>query len=185
MSREQRFFHDVAFFVVASVMLGSIFSTAFSAEDRIFVADEKISLILPDGWEESALNANVVEAGFATQDNRTSCFFMRYGAGTNASMQDLMDMTIASFEEEFTIRKEADSKTGQVKGPGEKKWPAIFKTMEATVTKGEKEFEMRFYLLIFDVGRDLYLLQATTTLPIRESRERQVYEFIRSLVAKP
>lgn len=185
MKREQRFFRRRCLFVAILPLLTLFPAATACAGDRILVANDKISLILPDGWKESELNAGVVEAGFATQDQRTSAFFTKYGAGTLASMQELIDMTVESFEKEFTIRKESDPVTGQVQGPGEKKWPAIFKTLEATVMKGEKEFEMRFYVLIFDVGTNLYLLQATTTLPVRESRERQVYEFIRSLVAKP
>ncbi|MDF1850810.1 MAG: hypothetical protein P1U85_08255 [Verrucomicrobiales bacterium] len=184
MSREQRFFLVQRLFVVTGLIL-LLQPYVSRAEDRQRIADDKISLVVPDGWEESDLNAGVVEAGFATQDKRTSAFITKYSAATRASMQELMDMTIASFEKEFTIRKESDSVTGQVQGPGEKKWPAIFKTLEATVTKRGDEFEMRFYLLFFDVGSQLYLLQATTTIPVRESREKQVYELIRSLVAKP
>jgi hypothetical protein len=42
---------------------------------------------------------------------------------------------------------------------------------------------MRFYLFVFDTGKNLYLVQASTTQPVRESREAQIYEFLRSLVA--
>ena len=184
MSREQRIFLVPRFFV-GILLLGFALSANLSAEDRILITDDKISLVLPGGWEESELNADVAEAGFATQDQRTSLFFTKYGAGTLASMQELMDMTIEGFEKQFTIRKEAKSSTGQVQGPGEKKWPAIFKTMEATVEKGDDRFEMRFYVMIFDTGTWLYLIQGTTTIPVRDSREKQVYELIRSIVAKP
>ncbi|MEX2580365.1 MAG: hypothetical protein WD342_15005 [Verrucomicrobiales bacterium] len=43
---------------------------------------------------------------------------------------------------------------------------------------------MKFYLLVFDTGTNLYFLQTSTTRPVREARERQIYEFIRSIVAK-
>ena len=77
----------------------------------------------------------------------------------------------------------AKAKTGDVAGP-ERKWPGIFTTVEASVAKGDETFEMKFYLLVFETGSRLYLMQASTTLPVREARERQVYELIRSLVAK-
>lgn len=184
MSREQRFFLTPGFFVVSGIVLGLPFCS-LQAEDRITISDDRVSFVLPDGWQKSDLNATVVEAGYETQDKRTSAFFTKYAPGIQGSMQDLMDMTIEGFEKQFFIEKESESVTGQVQGPGDKKFPAIFKTLEAKVTRNEDEFEMRFYLLIFDVGTRLYLLQATTTKPVREAREKQVYELIRSLVAKP
>lgn len=60
----------------------------------------------------------------------------------------------------------------------------IFTTVEAKVEKGGKTFAMKFYLLVFDTGSRLYLMQAGTTLPVGEARERQIHERIRSLVAK-
>jgi hypothetical protein len=42
---------------------------------------------------------------------------------------------------------------------------------------------MRFHLFLFDTGSKLYLVQASTTKPIRESREKQIFELLRSLVA--
>ncbi len=100
-------------------------------------------------------------------------------------MHEIVDATVVNFEERFKLRNEEDSKTGQVAGPGEKKWPAIFKTFEGEMVRGEKTFEMKFYLLIFDTGTELYLMQASTTIPIRGSREKQIFEMIRSIIAKP
>jgi hypothetical protein len=103
--------------------------------------------------------------------------------GFGGGMQDILDATIANYEATFIVKDVAKAKTGDVAGP-ERKWPGIFTTVEASVAKGDETFEMKFYLLVFETGSRLYLMQASTTLPVREARERQVYELIRSLVAK-
>jgi hypothetical protein len=105
-------------------------------------------------------------------------------------MQDLMDLTIANFDadERFHLKKVDDYKTGQVngiKGGREKKWPAIFSQAEGTVTRGDQFNEMRFYLLVFDVGDSMYFVQASTTIPVRMGREKEIMEMIRSIIAKP
>jgi hypothetical protein len=107
--------------------------------ERFDIAEGRLSVILPDGWGKTDLNAaDVKEVGKA--------------------------------------------KTGEVPGKT-RKWPAIFATVEAVVKKGKETFAMRFYLFVFDTGKNLYLVQASTTQPVRESREAQIYEFLRSLVA--
>ncbi|MEM6278805.1 MAG: hypothetical protein AAF733_04955 [Verrucomicrobiota bacterium] len=153
------------------------------AGERVLVADDKISIELADGWSETELNQGDVLAGFATQDQRYSLFLNSFEAG--GSMQEVIDATMVNFEEKFTIRSEEKAVTGQTQGPGDKKWPAIYKTMEADFDRGDQVFGMRFYLLIFDTGTSLYLIQASATLPVRDSRETQIIEMIRSIVAKP
>jgi len=150
--------------------------------ERLEIAEGRLSLILPDGWQKTDLNAADVVAGYATQDNRSSLFIREMDSGLGGGMQDLLDATLANFEAAFEVKDVADSKTGEVPGKS-RKWPAIFTTVEATVKKAGESFEMRFYLFIFDTGTHLYLVQASTTKPIREAREMQVYEFLRSLVA--
>lgn len=183
MGREQRIFRRYHVFTVVAVALMGVLPAFSALPKRVVVADEKISMELPDGWAETDLNAGDVLAGFATQDSRSSAFFTRFRSG--GSMQEVIDATVVNFEERFTIRSEEEPKTGQVAGPGEKKWPAIFKTFEGEMERGDKVFAMKFYLLIFDNGTDLYLLQASTTLPVRDAREKQIFEMIRSIVAKP
>lgn len=158
---------------------------SLGAGERVLIAEDRISFELPDGWYETELNTGDVVAGFATQDNRSSIFFNELDGAIGGSMTDLIDGTVANFEQRFEVVEVAESKSGQVQGPGEKKWPAIFTTVEANVKKGRDEFEMRFYLLVFDTGDHLNFFQASTTKPIREARERQIYELIRSIVAKP
>lgn len=184
MRQEQRFFPGVSVFVSFLWLVLGPSSDLGAAEFRVKIADDRLSIVLPAGWMETDLNAGDVLAGFATQDNRSSVFFREIEAGLGGSMQDLMDGTIFNFEQRFEIADDGEVKTGQVQGPGEKKWPAIFTTLEATVTKGTESFEMRFYVLIFDTGERLYTVQASTTKPIREARERQIYEMIRSIIAK-
>ena len=184
MKGEQRFFRGIRVFALAGVVFATGCFDDARAGERITIADGKLSLVLPDGWAETDLNAGDVVAGYATQDQRNSAFFNRIDPSSGGSMQDLLDATITNFEARFEIEEVAEAKTGQVQGPGEKKWPAIFTTVEAVVPVGQDEFEMRFYLLIFDIGDQLYTLQASTTKPIREAREEQIYELIRSLVAR-
>lgn len=100
-------------------------------------------------------------------------------------MSDIIDSTIQNFEESFVIKREDETfKTGQVQGPGEKKWPAVFTTIEATLDAKPKPFTFKFYLMIFDTGSALYFIQASTTKPIRGVREKQIMELIKSIVAK-
>lgn len=185
MTQEQRIFRRSGVFVAALIGLGSaVFINSTAAGLRVKIADEKVSFELPAGWAATDLNAGDVLGGYATQDNRSSAFFRDFDGSVGGSMQELLDSTILNFEQRFKLTKVDEAKTGQVKGPGEKKWPAIFTTFDATVVKGRESFEMRFYLLVFDTGNRLYTLQASTTRPVREARERQIYEMIRSIVAK-
>lgn len=183
MDIEQRFFAGKWFFVgVAALVL--ILPTGIQAGKRVVLAEGRLSIELADGWSESDLNAKDNFPGFATQDQRSSLYLREIGSDAGGSMEDLLTATVANYETVFRVSKVSETKTGQVDGPV-KKWPAIFATLEAVVTKGSEEFPMRFYLLIFDTGDHLTLLQASTTMPVREAREQQIYEMIRSLVAKP
>lgn len=156
---------------------------ATEAAERTLIDEGRISLILPDGWEKTELNAAEVIAGYATQDNRSSVFFRLIPGGSGGDMEDILDATIRNYEATFPVKKVGKTTTGEIDGP-ERKWPGIFTTVETEVEKDEKTFPMKFYLLVFDTGSRLYLMQAGTTLPVREARERQIHELIRSLVAK-
>lgn len=183
MRSEQRFFLQSAVFV-CFLMAVPIFQKALvGAEDRVLIADGKISLIIPDGWAKTELNAADALAGYATQDNRNSVFFRSIPISGTGGMQELLNATVANYESTFKVKDVSKAKTGQVEGP-DRKWPAIFTTLEATVVKEEASFEMKFYLFVFDTGSNLYLMQATATLPVREAREKQIYELIRSIVAR-
>ena len=132
------------------------------------------------------MNKETSLAGFASSDNATSIFFRAIDPGSTGSMQDLMDATITNFEQAFPVKKiDEDYKTGQVQGPGEKKWPAIFTTIEGELEAKPKSFKMRFYLMIFDTGESLYFIQASTTMPVRTVREREVLTLMKSMIAKP
>jgi hypothetical protein len=183
MSTEQRIFHRCVVFLGIILIFTAGGESIPAAEKREMIADGRISLVIPGGWQKTELNAADVLAGYATQDNRSSVFFRQMEASSNAGMQELLDGTIANYEATFKVKDVAKAKTGDVAGP-DRKWPGIFTTVEATVVKGAESFEMKFYLLVFDTGTKLYIMQASTTLPIREARERQIYELIRSLVAR-
>lgn len=184
MPQEQQIERAQGTFQVLLAFVFAVFTGSVAAEYRVKMAEDRLSIALPSGWEETDLNAGDVLGGYATQDNRSSVFFREMGGQVGGSMQDIIDAAIAGFEQRFELEKVEEPKTGQVRGPGEKKWPAIFTTAEATVKKGEEEFPMRFYLMVFDTGDRLYFVQASTTKPVREARERQIYEMIRSIVAK-
>ncbi|MEC5129243.1 hypothetical protein VSU19_20955 [Verrucomicrobiales bacterium BCK34] len=184
MTNDQRFFPRAAriFSALASVIL--IFGTGLRAEERVIFADDAISIALPLGWQKSDLNKDKVLAGFATQDNRTSVFFTRFEATNQSFMVDLIDSTLANFEQIYRLENYSKYKKGKVKGI-DKEHQAIFATVEGTHERDdETSFEMKFYLLTFNVEDRYYLMQASTTMPIREARERQIYELIRSIVAK-
>ncbi len=189
MDAGQRFFLRRAVFLVSVAAVMALLIEGFAAGKQVIIAEEKIAMTLPLGWYESNLNADSVEAGFATEDSHSSIFFKSFDGG-NGSMQDLMDLTIANFDEDerFHLKKVDDYKTGQVGGikdGEEKQWPAIFSQAEGVVRKGDLEYEMRFYLLVFDVGDRVYFVQASTTMPARVGRENEIMEMIRSIIAKP
>ena len=183
MRSEQRFFDTLHVFLRFLAVAIFLSGSGAGAADRTLIDEGRVSLIVPDGWIKTELNAADVLVGYATQDNRSSVFFRAMSPEFGGGMQDILDATIANYEATFKIKEVAKAKTGDVAGP-ERKWPGIFTTVEASVVKGDETFEMKFYLLVFETGSRLYLLQASTTLPVREARERQVYELIRSLVAK-
>lgn len=99
-----------------------------------------------------------------------------------------MDGVIESFDRDKNMRinKTDDQyKTGQVKGVSDKKFPAIYTTAEITyVANPSKDFEMKLYLFVVDCGVNQYFIQATTTKPVRGTREKQILDMIKSLIAR-
>ncbi len=174
-----------AFFLSLCFLLPAGPMTSFALPTKVKIADNSIALELPDGWKTSDLNSDQVLAGYASSDNATSVFFRAVDPASTGSMADLMDYTVANFEQQFQVKQVNDSyKTGQVQGPGEKKWPAIFTTMEAMVPANPDPLRMKFYLLIFDTGDSLYFMQGSTTMPVRDAREKEVLAIIKSIVAR-
>lgn len=171
-----------------ATILAAILATAALADEpirrgeRFDFAEGRLSAVLPDGWGRTELNAGDVAAGFATQDQRSSLFVRELEPSPAGGMQELLDATLANYEATFEVKHVGEARTGDVPGRS-RKWPAIFTTADAVVTKGSESFEMRFYLFLFDTGSHLYLVQASTTKPVREAREAQIYEFLRSLFA--
>lgn len=189
MGAGQRFFIRWVFFLLAIFVVFGPRTSIQASGKKVIIAEKKIAVTLPLGWYESDPKRDDVEAGFNTRDNRSSIFFRSFDGG-NGTMQDLMDLTIANFDvdKRFYLKKVDDYKTGQVGGildGSEKKWPAIFSQAEGVVRKEGLDYEMRFYLLVFDVGDRVYFVQASTTLPVMVGRENEIMEMIRSIVAKP
>ena len=100
-------------------------------------------------------------------------------------MVDILESTINNFDqnEALTLGKVEAHKTGQIKGVG-KKFPAIYSTFDATLKAKPKDFEMKFYLFVFDAGAVQYLIQASSTKPVWDVREKQIMTMIRSVVAR-
>ena len=180
----QRIFRNRGVFVALMVaVLGACFSWGWAEE--VTIADGKIVLNVPLGWEESELNSEVVLGGWQTKDRHASAFIQPFAASRQASMDDLMRNTVKNFENQFEVERVEEFKTGQVKGPGEKKWPAIYAVLDADLDKGDKEFKMRFFLMIFDTGDGLYQFQGSTVFPVSRSLEMAILDLMRSIVAKP
>ncbi|MAS94118.1 MAG: hypothetical protein CMO55_13055 [Verrucomicrobiales bacterium] len=181
MTGEQRFFPRVAYLGAIFLLVCSVFQDVLGEE--VEVAEGRISLNVPLGWEKSDLNQGEVLAGWATADSRSSVFLREMNASSGGSMDDLLRNTVNNYEKIFDVKDVGEFRTGQVNGP-EKKWPAIFSMVEADVDKGEKTHEMRFYLMIFDTGSSLYFFQGSTTIPVSSGRENDVMGMMRSIVAK-
>ncbi len=162
---------------------GILISQCFAGGKRETFADGKISVEIPDGWSPSDLNKERTLGGWASSDKTTSVYFLSFLAG-NGAMQDVLDSTIENYAKQFKLSKESKPKTGTINGPGEKKWPAIYVSLEGDMDAQPVPFRMKFYLMIFDVGDAQYLIQATSTRPIWDVRERQILEMIRSVVAR-
>jgi len=162
---------------------GFLVSQGLAGGKRETFAEGKISVEIPDGWSQSDLNKERTLGGWASSDKSTSVYFLSFLAG-NGAMQDILDSTIENYAKQFELSKESEPKTGTIQGPGEKKWPAIYVTLEGDMEAQPAPFKMKFYLMIFDVGDAQYLIQATTTRPIWDVRERQILEMIRSVVAR-
>jgi len=176
----------VQFFPVllAATWVAGIAEKAMALDEIVTFDEDRITMTLPDGWEKSELNREAALAGFQSSDSTTSLFFRDYQEVGDVGMREVLDATVANFEKEFRFTEDGEVRQGTVKGIGEKRWPGIFTTFEAEAENDSKTFRWKFYRLIFDTGDRIVLVQATTTIPLRQSRDRQVMDAIRSLVVK-
>jgi len=160
-------------------------SICLAEEKRVLIADDKISLIVPQGWKKSEQNLDTTLAGWESPDQKASFFFQPMTSDVNLSMKELMDLTVDQFEknEGLEFQKIGPYKTGQVKG-SKKPFPAIYTTMDMVFKASQKDIELKYYLLIFDVGAQQYFLQASINKPVWDVREKQILEMIQSLVAR-
>ncbi|MDF1752253.1 MAG: hypothetical protein P1U89_05680 [Verrucomicrobiales bacterium] len=159
---------------------------AFSAgSERVVFAEDKLSVIVPDGWKKSERNTDTTLIGWESPDETTSVFFQKTGYDRSLGMEDILDEIIEEFEvsESIKVKHAANYKSGQVNGVG-KKFPAIFSTLDVTLIANPKDFEMEFYLFVFDTGDVQYFIQASSTKPVRDIRKKQIMSLIRSLVAR-
>lgn len=184
MTNDQRFFPALVRIFSAITLSILVFATPLRAEERVVFADEAISIAIPLGWEKTDLNKDKVLAGFTTQDSRTSVFFTELQASSQSFMVDLIDNTLANFEQVYELENYSKNKKGKVRGI-DKEHQAVFATVEGAHERDDgSTFELKFYLLAFNVENRFYLMQASTTMPIRGAREKQIYELMRSIIAK-
>ena len=161
-------------------------TTICIAEDkRTLIANDKISLIVPEGWIKSERNLNTTLAGWESPDQKASFFFQPLSSDVGLSMTELMDLTVDQFEnnEGLVFEKIDKYKTGQVKGV-DKSFPAIYTTMDMTFPTSHKDIKLKYYLLIFDVGPLQYFMQASINKPVWDVREKQILSMIQSIVTR-
>ena len=169
---------------ITILMMG--FTTLYlDAGERVVFAEEKLSIEVPDGWKKSKLNVDKTLAGWESPDSTTSMFFTKFNASLNLGMPELMDSVVTNFEnsKELEFKKVDEYKTGKIKGVA-KTFPAIFTTLDMTFKGPKKDFEMKYYLFVFDTGDTQYLAQATTTKPVWDVREKQIMSVIKTLIAR-
>ena len=166
-------------------LAGGVWVSAQQINNRVSFHDNKISVGLADGWKESDQNkgAQNLLAGFESSDQRSSIFFTLAAANSQADMIDIMDGAVKNFETAFEVKKVSDYKTGQVQGPN-KKWPAIYATMELEMKTNRDPIPFRFYVMIFDTGTELFMIQGSTMKPIRDVREKEILKMFKSVIAK-
>lgn len=153
--------------------------------ERVIIDQGKLSIELPDGWTKSKRNAGNVLIGWESSDQTGSVFIQKLNVGGAIGMVEMMDGFIDNFADNEALIFEGSSeiKTGQVQGV-DRKWPAVFATVDAQLEAKPKNFEMKFYLFIFDTGSAQYYIQGSSTKPIWDVREKQIMSLIRSIVAK-
>ena len=102
----QRFFIIWVFFLLSMFVVFGPRPSIQASDKKVIIAEKKIAVTLPLGWYESDRKRDGVEAGFNTRDNRLSIFFRSLDGG-NATLQDLMDLTIANFDvdKRFYLKK--------------------------------------------------------------------------------
>jgi hypothetical protein len=168
------------------VLFAAGLSVDVTAGERIVFADQKLSFELPDGWKKSERNQGTTLGGWESPDQTSSVFFQQMNVTVGLSMTDIMDDIIDNFEknEGMVFRKVGEYKTGQVNGPGKKKFPAIYTTLDSTLKATPKDFEIQFYLFVFDTGSTQYFMQASITKPVWDVREKQIMSLVRSLIVR-
>lgn len=179
--------HKVAFLSLGVWMIISSIATTVYSGERVVIADDKLSFEVPDGWKKSELHSKTTLGGWQSVDKTASVYFQKFQAGADQGMEDIMDTIIEGFEakDDMKVSDLAKYKTGQVKGPGTKKFPAIYTTLDITLeTEKDGDFKMRFYVFVVDTGTAQYTIQANTTMPIRKARENQIMGLVKSLVAR-
>ncbi|NNE91491.1 MAG: hypothetical protein HKN23_07575 [Verrucomicrobiales bacterium] len=171
------------FFRTVVVVLG-VWTAAASAQaqrnKRFAFADGKISMELADGWKKIEREGTL--GAFESSDQKSSMFFTIAAAAGASGMPEILEGALDNFEQAFIVKKTGDFKSGQIQGPN-KKWTAIFTTLELEMEAKPHNVPFRFYITIFDTGSALYMIQGSTMMPVRDVREKEIFRMIRSVIA--
>ena len=174
------------FGMMAALAATTVLNTASAQrpEKRVSFHDNKVSVVLQDGWVKSERKGDQLIAGFVSSDERSSVFFTLAAAGNRAEMKDIMDGAVKNFENAFDVKKVSKYATGQIQGPN-KKWPAIYATMELEMKTNRDPIPFRFYVVVFETKSQIYMIQGSTMSPIREVREKEIIKMMKSVIAQP
>ena len=79
------------FGMMAALAATTVLNTASAQrpEKRVSFHDNKVSVVLQDGWVKSERKGDQLIAGFESSDERSSVFFTLAAAGNRAEMKDI------------------------------------------------------------------------------------------------
>ena len=143
----------------------------------IEIEGTRLTITLGDGWDVSKRNTDKVLAGFESSDERSSIFLSEAAANGRMDMLQIMEATIANFENAFIVESVGDVKTGPLSGGG----VAAFCMIDLEMKTTGKPIPFRFYLYLIDTEEGMYLFQGSTMKPVRGVREDEIMASIRSL----
>ncbi|MEZ5433704.1 MAG: hypothetical protein R3F31_21575 [Verrucomicrobiales bacterium] len=97
-------------------------------------------------------------------------------SGGNSSNFDLVRNYIEVYKQNFALIQEGDYKSGKV-GDIE----AAFQVLDFAILQGDNQVKYRFFLMVFPMGPDAYLIQSSTPLPVHDYRKKEILEIMRSV----
>lgn len=140
------------------------------------VDDGKLALTIPLGWKAVPKLQAGAKAGFQSVDGHTQVYVIPFAGGGNSSNFDLVRNYIDVYKQNFALIQEGDYKSGKV-GDIE----AAFQVLDLAILQGDNQVKYRFFLMVFPMGPDAYLIQSSTPLPVHDYRKKEILEIMRSV----